>query len=198
MRKSFLVMMFFILVVAAVIGSYVAHGIPKSETKLQASTPGLPALRGLGLAEILKRHSPTPKGTEEAAMRDMHQALETLTPQFVGIEGLSLRTCQPLMLKVPRIQGLALTDQFYYVSASDPRGRVAFLFQLDRDRRTVSRMRDVTQEGRFELGGIDAGTRFLWVPVAGSGRSTIILGLDLEHLEVQQRFKVDDYIAAIA
>jgi hypothetical protein len=59
-------------------------------------------------------------------------------------------------------------------------------------------MREVTQEGRFELGGIHAGKRLLWVPVAGIGRSSIILGLDLQYLKIEHRFKVDDYIVAVA
>jgi hypothetical protein len=102
------------------------------------------------------------------------------------------------MLKVPRIQGLAVTKEFFYVSSFNPQSRAALLFKVDRDTHMISTMREVMQEGRFELGGIHAGKRLLWVPVAGIGRSSIILGLDLQYLKIEHRFKVDDYIVAVA
>ena len=121
-------------------------------------------------------------------------------PEPSGIEGLALQISRPLVLDIARIQGLAIDERFVYVSGFDPGERTAFVFQMGRDTGTIAQVRQVTQGGRFQVGGAHCHEGQVWAPIAGESEQagSIILALDTSTLAPAIRFEVRDYIAAVA
>jgi hypothetical protein len=127
-------------------------------------------------------------------------SMEILQQKVIGVEGLSLELSRPLVLDAERVQGLAVDSRFFYVSTFHPQRKTALVYQMHRDSYTVAQTKQVGGEGHYQAGGMDRGAEVVWVPVArtAEGHSTSVLGLDPVFLDVKHRFRVDDYVVALA
>ena len=205
MRKSFLVLFVLFVVVVLVLAlslqRFVLNRGAPDQTEASSSSPPVEKIEDTGdttMRGLSDSATVAQAGQESPSARP--SAVGVPTPGFKGIDGLALRLSRPLMLDAPSIHGLAMTDRFIYVSAFEPEHQAALLFQLHRDEHTVAQVRNLGQGGSYAPGGIDAGDRYLWMPLAeaaGLGFS-LILGVDTESLQVAQSFTVMNYVVAVA
>jgi len=106
----------------------------------------------------------------------------------------------PLRFATYHVQGLDLTDQFYYLTSVDTDQKRGWLFKIDRqDTRLISKL-ELTDSTLIHPGGIQFDGRYLWIPNAEYSRfsRTMIYGIDENSLEILKSFPVDDHIGAIA
>lgn len=106
----------------------------------------------------------------------------------------------PLRFATYHVQGLDLTDRFYFVTSVDTEQKRAWLFRIDRQNGTLNAKMDMTDGSLIHPGGIQVDGRHLWIPNAEYRREsrTIIYGVDPNSLERRRSFPVDDHIGAIA
>jgi hypothetical protein len=106
----------------------------------------------------------------------------------------------PLKFSTYHIQGLDITEQFYFVTSVDTKQSRAWLFKIDRtNARLISRV-ELTDGALIHPGGLQYDDRYLWVPNAEYKRQsrTVVYGLDPDTLEICTSFAVDDHIGAVA
>jgi hypothetical protein len=106
----------------------------------------------------------------------------------------------PLRFATYHVQGLDLTERFYFVTSVDRERKRAWLFKIDRQSdRLVSKM-DLTDGPLIHPGGLQFDGEFLWVPNAEYRREsrTMIYGIDPNSLKICRSFPIDDHIGAIA
>lgn len=106
----------------------------------------------------------------------------------------------PLRFSTHHVQGLDLTERFYFVTSVDTKQKHAWLFKIDRQDGHLHSKRDLTDGPFIHPGGIQCDGRYLWIPNAEYRREsrTIICGVDPNSLEIRRSFSVDDHIGAIA
>ncbi|MHC4559832.1 MAG: DUF6454 family protein [Planctomycetota bacterium] len=106
----------------------------------------------------------------------------------------------PLKFSTYHVQGLDITEQFYFVTSVDREGNRAWLFKLDRKNAHLISKVELTDGALIHPGGLQYDGRFLWVPNAEYKRQsrTMVYGLDPDTLEIRTSFGVDDHIGAVA
>jgi hypothetical protein len=98
------------------------------------------------------------------------------------------------------VQGLELTERFYFVTAVDNKQKQGWLFKIDKHNAGLRSKKELTDGNLIHPGGIQFDGQFLWVPIAEYRRDsrTMICGIDPNSLEIRRSFPVDDHIGAIA
>ena len=98
------------------------------------------------------------------------------------------------------VQGLAVSEQNYWVSTVDRRERKGWVYRLDRDSLRIVAARDLSDGSRYHPGGFQEAGGALWLPVAEyrSRSSTTVLKLDPTTFETLSSFDWDDHLGAIA
>lgn len=102
------------------------------------------------------------------------------------------------------VQGLAVTDDYYFLSAVDEANEKGWLWKINRATLEVAEEIDLstTKEGVpiIHPGGINYDGKFLWVPVAGYTREgpSIIYKINPDTMEILNTFTFDDHIGGIA
>lgn len=106
----------------------------------------------------------------------------------------------PLRFDTYHVQGLDLTERFYFVTSVDTKLRRAWLFVIDRQSGRLSSKMDVTDGPLIHPGGIQFDGEYLWLPNAEYRREsrTMIYGIDPNRPEIRRLFEVDDHIGAMA
>lgn len=107
---------------------------------------------------------------------------------------------QALQFPTHHVQGLAVTEDVYYVSSVDKEGQQGWLFKIDRDSLAVQARKELTQGALIHPGGMQMDGTYLWAPNAEYDEDgpTEILQLDPQSLETVGSFPVDDHIGLIA
>ena len=214
MRKSFLVLFIFIGVFVLVLALslqrvVLAPDAPEQEREAGNLLAAIPSENKDSEALTAKGLDVQPtvtQETQEIAAPAQSSSVGTSTRPIrgpSGIEGLALQLSQPIMVNVSSVRGLAVTEQFLYISAVDAERHSALLYQIHRDKHTVAQVRDLARKGWYAIGGIHMGDRFLWVPLAEgepgeSQQASFILAIEPQTLEVRQSIRVLDAIRAIA
>jgi len=113
---------------------------------------------------------------------------------------LELLDSHALWFPTHHVQGLAVTEDTYYVSAVDKEGEQGWLFQIDRESRSLQNRRELTQGALIHPGGMQMDGTYLWVPNAEYDQDgpTEILQIDPQTLETVGAFAVDDHIGLVA
>lgn len=113
---------------------------------------------------------------------------------------LELLDSHALRFPTYHVQGLAVTEEAYYVSSVDRESEQGWLFKVDRDTQSLQGRRELTKGALIHPGGIHMDGTYLWVPNAEYDRDgvTEILQLDPKTLETVGAFSVDDHIGLIA
>ena len=107
---------------------------------------------------------------------------------------------QALSFPTYHVQGLAMTEDIYYVSAVDKENNRGWLFKIARESLALVEQKELTEGALIHPGGIQVDGAYLWVPNAEYDRDgpTEILALDPQSLEMSRIFSVDDHISLIA
>lgn len=123
----------------------------------------------------------------------------TATPTLLAA-GLELLDSQTLSFPTYHVQGLAVTEDVYYVSAVDKENDQGWLFKIARESLALMERQELTEGTLIHPGGIQVNGAHLWVPNAEYDRDgpTRILALDPQSLEISRSFDVDDHISLIA
>jgi len=106
----------------------------------------------------------------------------------------------PLQFATYHVQGLELTEQFYFVTSVDNEQKRGWLFKIDRQNANLNSKIELTDRTLIHPGGLQFDGHYLWIPNAeykSQGR-TMIYGVDPDSLEICTSFPVDDHIGAIA
>lgn len=124
---------------------------------------------------------------------------ETLQSLFDSID-LELIHQVPLEFDTYHVQGLDLTERFYFVTSVDTKQRRAWLFKIDRKSGRLDSKRDLTEGLLIHPGGMQCDGQSLWVPNAEYKRESKanILNIDPNNLQIRRSFDVDDHIGAMA
>ncbi len=106
----------------------------------------------------------------------------------------------PLKFSTYHVQGLDITEQFYFVTSVDRDENRAWLFKIDRRNADLISKKELTDGALIHPGGLQYDGRFLWVPNAEYKRQsrTMVYGLDPDTLEIRTSFEVNDHIGAVA
>jgi len=106
----------------------------------------------------------------------------------------------PLKFSTYHVQGLDITEQFYFVTSVDRGQDRAWLFKIDRQNARLISKKELTDGVLIHPGGLQYDGRILWVPNAEYKRQsrTMIYGLDPDTLDIRTSFGVDDHIGAVA
>lgn len=117
-----------------------------------------------------------------------------------GSDCLELLDSHTLRFPTYHVQGLAVTEDAYYVSSVDRESEQGWLFQVDRDSLSLQARRELTAGALVHPGGMHMDGIYLWIPNAEYDRDgpTEILQLDPKTLETVGAFTVDDHIGLIA
>jgi hypothetical protein len=107
---------------------------------------------------------------------------------------------QALRFPTHHVQGLAVTQDTFYVSSVDKEAQQGWLFQVDRDSLSLQARKELTAGTLIHPGGMDMDGIYLWIPNAEYDKDgpTEILQLDPQTLELVGSFFVDDHIGLIA
>jgi hypothetical protein len=106
----------------------------------------------------------------------------------------------PLKFSTYHVQGLDITEQFYFVTSVDREQDRAWLFKIDRKNAHMISKIELTDGALIHPGGLQYDGLFLWIPNAEYKRQsrTMVYGLDPDTLEIRVSFPVDDHIGAVA
>ena len=132
----------------------------------------------------------------------------TSTTTVLDADGQPLETCidlEPLgsnHLNFPtyHVQGLAVTEDFYFITSVDKDSGRGRLFKVDRNTLFLIEEKELTKGALIHPGGIEMDETYLWIPNAEYDRDgpSEILAIDPHSLEVLITFSVDDHISLIA
>jgi hypothetical protein len=193
MRKSCLVQLILLVLVAVILGLSARRLFPSSSsrttTQIVAESATKPAASSL-----------TRKILALVAGGAVEPTLPPSPPQASGMDSLELLLSRPVILDIPRIEGLALDADYLFVSGYDPERQAAFVFQLAQDTRAIAQVRQIQAGGRYLIGGLAARDGILWTALVGSepeGGSTV-MGLSTASLEPLHQFVSPAAIAAVA
>lgn len=106
----------------------------------------------------------------------------------------------PLKFSTFHVQGLDITEQFYFVTSVDTEQDRSWLFKIDRKNARLISQLELTDGALIHPGGLQYDGRLLWVPNAEYRRQgkTMVYGLDPDTLEIRTSFAVNDHIGAVA
>ncbi|MDT8300553.1 MAG: DUF6454 family protein [Sedimentisphaerales bacterium] len=106
----------------------------------------------------------------------------------------------PLEFSTYHVQGLDITDRFYFVTSVDTEQDRAWLFKIDRQNGDLISKKELTDGALIHPGGLQYDRRLLWIPNAEYKRQsrTMVYGLDPDTLEIRTSFGIDDHIGAVA
>jgi len=98
------------------------------------------------------------------------------------------------------VQGLCVSDDFFWVSSVDRSTKTGSIFKVDRPTLKVVAEEKLVDGPRFHPGGMQLVENRIWVPLAEYRRhsTTVILALDADSLAETSRFHVDDHLGAVA
>jgi len=113
---------------------------------------------------------------------------------------LELLDSNPLNFPTYHVQGLAVTEDLYYISSVDRDDDRGWLFKVDRESLILLEEQELTKGALIHPGGIEMDDTYLWIPNAEYDRDgpTEILAFDTQSLEVSRTFSVNDHIGLIA
>jgi hypothetical protein len=205
-RSYLTILVLFALLVAAAFFTLRRAGILSALGLMQAQP--MPASTTAATKDsALVAGSPAATGQKAAAAAAKSPSVTPTPPQPTGSsQGLALRSSRALLFDIAQVQGLAVTPRFFYVAASDPVKRTAFVYQVRRDTLAVTQIRALQRGARYHIGGVQIGGGLLWTVLTAEDRAdglhpsepSVILGLDLQYLDTKRSFEVPDPIRAVA
>jgi len=159
-----------------------------------------PKFSSLKMATPEKAAVSTQAGDAHPVPAEQQSSPTATLPVQRGIEGLvpQLRLSLPLPWPGARIQGLVVSEKYYYVAAQDGAQQKAFIYRMLRTQPGKGQLRVISQGPFFEVGNLVKGRQALWTAVASSEKNqTLLLMIDPVYLGTLRSFLVNDYITAV-
>jgi maltose-binding protein MalE len=127
-------------------------------------------------------------------------AQSELISSLLEANSLELLDSDALNFPTYHVQGLAVTEDIYYVTAVDRDDERAWLFKVDRNSLSLLEQKNLTEDALIHPGGIELDDTYLWIPNAeyDPDGPTKVLAIDPQSLEVTKTFTVSDHISLIA
>ncbi|MBI2825296.1 MAG: hypothetical protein HYX69_11480 [Planctomycetia bacterium] len=113
---------------------------------------------------------------------------------------LEVKQSWPIDYATHHVQGLAATDDTFWITSVDRAAKAGWVYKVDRPTMRVARERQLTIGEQYHPGGVQLAAGKLWVPLAEyRPRSTsTILALNPNSLDTEATFTLDDHIGALA
>jgi hypothetical protein len=123
-----------------------------------------------------------------------------LLQALLETKGVELIHRVPLDFDTCHVQGLDLTEHFFFVTSVDTKQKRAWLFKICRMSGRLNEKINLTDGPLIHPGGIQFDGGYIWLPNAEYRREsrTMIYGIDPDNLKIHRSFEVDDHIGAIA
>lgn len=192
-RKSCLVQLVLFVLLMIVLAAFIQRCLtrrqgPQLET--EAVAPAAAARPNVWALLSSERAETTPIPTPTA----------TPDPARVGIEGLGLPAMRPLLFDIARVRGLEAVGDSFYVSSYDAEKRIGVLYQVSQESYTIAQVRTYAEDGFYRLGGLHWGEALLWTALSAeeAERGSLIVGIELQQLQIVRRFAVPEAIRAVA
>lgn len=117
-----------------------------------------------------------------------------------AIVELSAGAAWPIEHPTRHVQGLCVSDDWFWISSVDKQAKAGWVFRVERSSLRVVAERKLADGARFHPGGMQFRQGELWAPLAEyRPRSTaVVLRLDAMSLDTLGEFKVDDHLGAVA
>lgn len=98
------------------------------------------------------------------------------------------------------VQGLYVSDDYFWITGVDRLGRKGWIHRYDRKIGRVAASRDLTLGNQYHPGGIDMRGENLWVPMAEyrPKSSATLLRLDPLTLETRAAIPLEDHLGGVA
>lgn len=98
------------------------------------------------------------------------------------------------------VQGLALSDDFFWITSVDRQTKAGWIFRVERAAGKVVAERRIERGAQYHPGGLQRVDERLWVPVAEyrAKSTTTVLALDATTLTEIAAFPVADHLGALA
>jgi hypothetical protein len=125
---------------------------------------------------------------------------ENVLDALLHFEDLQLIDTVALQFATHHVQGLELTERYYFVSSVDREQRQGWLYKIERQGTRLHSNLELTDGPLIHPGGMQWDGQYLWIPNAEYRREsrTIIYGVDPNSLKIGRSFSVDDHIGAVA
>jgi hypothetical protein len=106
----------------------------------------------------------------------------------------------PLRHHHDHVQGLDVSERWFWISAVDKRTKTGWVWRVDRQTLATVAERNLTDGVRYHAGGLQVAGDRLWIPIAEyrASSSARILELDAMTLAERRSFDVPDHIGAVA
>jgi len=119
-----------------------------------------------------------------------------------GVETIELKPAEswPLHAETHHVQGLSVSERWFWVSGVDRRRHEGWVFRFDRRTGLVAAKQRLADGRRYHPGGLQCRDGKLWLPLAEyRPRSTSrLLRLDAISLEQEHGFPVEDHLGGVA
>ncbi len=137
-----------------------------------------------------------------ASMAGAAEPARATEPAPSAIKPVELKVAEswPINHELHHVQGLAVTDQWFWITSVDRRARRGFVYRVSRETLKVVAQRDITLDAQCHPGGLQLTADRLWIPVAEyRPRSTsTMLQLDPTSLETVDKFALADHLGGAA
>ncbi|MBI3698775.1 MAG: hypothetical protein HY238_28550, partial [Acidobacteria bacterium] len=106
----------------------------------------------------------------------------------------------PIRHNHDHVQGLDVSDRWFWISAVDRRTKTGWVWRVDRQTLRTVAERNITHGALYHPGGLQVSGSSLWIPIAEyrPNSSSRILELDAMTLAERRSFVVPDHIGAVA
>jgi len=133
---------------------------------------------------------------------DVVEKLECIIPDYVQASAklVPLNVTPELGFDASHVQGLVVTEEYFFLSSVYKQGFTAWLFRMNRHEFKLEKRENLARLMDFHPGGIDYDGKYLWVPVAvySPESHTNMIVVDPETLKYKVIFEVADHIGAVA
>ncbi|MFW6124931.1 MAG: DUF6454 family protein [Pirellulales bacterium] len=147
------------------------------------------------LCAIALAWQPSPRGLTAK----QHRASAAVTP---ANRPTALHAAESWHIDYPthHVQGLCVSDRFFWVSSVDRQKKAGWIYRIDRATRVVVSARQIARGDQFHPGGIQRIDEEIWVPLAEyrPHSTSTLLRLDAMSLEEKESLLLDDHIGALA
>ena len=136
----------------------------------------------------------------DAPAIDAPASAAAAAPRAIEPIDLKLTESWPIDHPLHHVQGLAVSDQWFWITSVDRRTRRGYVYRVSRETLKVVAERDITLDAQCHPGGMQLAADRLWVPVAEyRPRSTSsVLQLDPMSLETLDKFALADHLGGAA
>jgi len=106
----------------------------------------------------------------------------------------------PIQGETFHVQGLAVSDRWFWITSVDRAARQGWIFRVDRDGGVIDARAELVEGKQYHPGGMQLRDGKMWIPLAEyrPRSTTTMLRVDGETLTIEARFSVADHLGGAA